>query len=217
MNSNSLNSSPSELIATAWLEPQVADAQRTLVVTQLADEARCAPFAAFLRAMDAAFSVEPDLWNGVFLDVGCGVGHYGVLCRRHYPHLHYLGSDVSAAMLVHARILCPEGFFTQCSFFENVLAGFDLVLIGQVMEMTADPRQALDWVLAEVRSRTFVIFHRLRLTDEPAEQLLEKTYCDLDSPNYLWNRAELMAALERAGIVHYVDEWENTTIVWEKR
>ena len=71
-------------IPGGWDRPEVAEAQRELVIGELCN-ADTLPFKAFVDAMNSE-----GLRTGSLLDVGCGVGHYGVLCERHLPAIRIM-------------------------------------------------------------------------------------------------------------------------------
>lgn len=200
-----------------WHTPDVARAQRQLVETQLADESKCAPFQAFLRALREIFHTAPELETGVFLDVGCGVGHYGVLCNRHYPRLNYFGSDASAAMVAEADAWQPDLHIIETPFEENAFEAFPIVLVSQVMEMLDDPIAALELVLAQMRVGSYLILHRLRWTKAESHAVQEKTYLGLDARNFVWNDRAVLKACMTLGNVMYLDVWEggSATLVVE--
>lgn len=192
-----------------WHTPEVAKAQRQLVETQLADEIKCAPFQAFLRAMREIFHAAPELETGVFLDVGCGVGHYGVLCNRHYPRLNYFGSDASAAMVAEADAWQPDLHVIETPFEDNAFEAFPIVLVSQVMEMLDDPIAALELVLAKMREGSYLILHRLRWTKEASRAVYEKTYLGLDARNFVWNDQAVLRLCMAMGNVKYLDVWDS--------
>ncbi len=74
------------------------------------------------------------------LDVGCGVGHYGVLCEKYYPRLQYYGTDASAAMIEQAKLLVPLGYLDVLEFRENYPGDFDIVLASQAIEPSGGTR-----------------------------------------------------------------------------
>lgn len=163
-----------------WDLPEVAKAQRALVEKQLAAPERVGPFQAFLHAMR-----HIALTHGAFLDIGCGVGHYGVLLAREYPQLRYTGYDASRAMIAEARSLYPQGRFRVRSFECANLWAYDIVMAAQVMEYQDEPWVALEFLLGHAG---WTILHRLRLTDGPSRWLEnEPTYCGNRANNYLWN------------------------------
>lgn len=166
-------------------------------------------------------SVRPGLERGTFLDVGCGVGHYGVLLKRHYPLLFYVGTDASAAMIEEALDLHRHedlrGAFDVRAFAENRFDAFDIVLVSQVMEFTPDPMASLEWALEQMRAGSILILHRLRWGNA-AKRVYEKTYCDRDTQNFIWDGALVTRAVLAHGDILRFEKWETSaTLVIEKQ
>lgn len=196
-----------------WKNRNVAQAQRKLTERQLLTPEDVPPFAAFLRAM--AFWTQRCVVHNL-LDIGCGVGHYRMLLQHYYPTILYKGVDYSEAMIQEALHWQPQGNF-QIKTFEDVrVAGFDLVLVAQVLEYQhPDPWEGLRRLLDQPRDGA-LLFHRLRLTPDPSHWLRdEPTYCGNTADNWLWNLSELEAYLRAAnGTVIYSDSWNlNATLI----
>lgn len=210
-----------------WTLPEIADAQLALVRQQLADDAAGhppAPFAAFHRAM-TFLTARIGEWFSM-LDVGCGVGHYGNLIARKCPTIAYIGTDISSAMIERARkLFSPLGFhqisstpFMRCEFEDNRFESFDVVLVSQALEMTADPVASLHLVLE--RARKYVLLHRLRVPPmtEPSRRTIERTYLGHTAPNMEWNLQEIEDIAKGYGEIIYTDMWDmSLTTIVEKR
>jgi SAM-dependent methyltransferase len=188
-------------IPGGWDRADVAAAQRDLVIGEL-----CAndtlPFMAFIDAMNSM-----KFRAGKLLDVGCGVGHYGVLCERNFPAIRYRGTDASRAMIDEARILAPLCLFDVCEFYENKFADYDIVLASQVVEMDGDSWDRLCLLLSS--AKRYVILNRIRLTPEKSHRITEATYCGHTGYNWLWNMAEIEAEIAHHGSVVYKDVYAN--------
>lgn len=208
-------------IQNPWLLPEVARAQAELTHSQLAatfQGAPPAPFAVFLRALYKTIEHHPEIQHGTLLDVGCGVGHYGVLCERYFPDLIYIGSDFSIEMLRVAWTLAPQGRFIQRNFSANDFTIPDLILVGQVLEYTPNPIESLRWVLSQVKPNAHVILHRLRISIKESHIVQETTYCNYRSQNFVWNQDELLEICVPYGRVGFMEVWDKTnlTLVIEK-
>jgi SAM-dependent methyltransferase len=180
-----------------WDLPEVAAAQHALVTRELIEDATApvGPYAAFRWAMDTI-----GLERGSLLDVGCGSGHYGVLCERFYPRINYYGTDVSDHMTVYARGLAPLGKFSVCEFRDNKFSDHDIVLASQVLEVLDFPFDSLDTIL--LKFKRHIILNRIRTTAEPSHRITEGTYVGNVGRNWLWNLDELTRFIEvRADIV----------------
>lgn len=145
------------------------------------------------------------------LDVGCGVGHYGVLCARYHPEIRYFGTDVSPHMITQAQDLLRgngvRAVLAACPWNESPLAFFDIVLVSQVLELTDDPPAALQFVLEHAKKH--VLLHRLRVRGTPG-RVYEPTYCSYPARNYIWDEAELLKMVSRYGMVPPVEHWEDS-------
>lgn len=179
-----------------WLEPEAALKQRSLVLEQLRHPEKVDVFRYFFKAMR-----HVQLKEGTFLDVGCGVGHYGLIIEKLYPHLRYYGTDISPAMIEQAKELNPLGTFRVCPFEKNRFGDFDVVLISQVMEMTESPWAALETAL--LKCCRYVILHRLRLVKTYDRQFLETSYCG-ETRGFEWNYKKFH---RRIGAIEHEIEW----------
>lgn len=190
-----------------WKQEKVAAAQRDLVLRQLKQPETIAPFAAFITTMRALeLRGEPTL-----LDVGCGVGHYGVVCARFFPAIAYHGVDYSRPMIDEARALCKTGQFHIKEFDKTNFWDYDIVLVSQVLEYQPEPFAALAHALSK-KHRGYVILHRLRLTAGASHKVeSEACYCGYTAPNYEWNQGELIAFVgDNGGLVKRLDKWDNS-------
>jgi len=184
-------------IVGGWDLPEVAAAQHALVIRELTEHttAPVGPYVAFRWAMDMI-----GLEYASLLDVGCGCGHYAVLCERFYPHVNYHGTDVSDPMTVYARQLAPLSTFSVCEFRDNKFGDYDIILASQVLEQLDFPLDALDTIL--LRARQYVILNRIRLTPDVSHRITEATYAGNVGRNWLWNLDDIMQRIEqRAKIV----------------
>ena len=191
-----------------WDRPDVAQAQLTLVTSELAHMDIVGPFVAFRWALQ---QIEPSkgmmMLGTTLLDVGCGVGHYGVLCERYYPGLLYHGSDVYEPMIERARLLAPLGRFSVCPFEDNDFGAYDIVLISQVVETMHNPPAMLRLALGLCKH--IVILNRIRLTLDASHAIEETTYCGNVGREWLWNMAELRKLVADYGTVRYCSIWDN--------
>lgn len=189
-------------ITGGWDRVDVAKAQLKLVTSELQDADHVLPFAEFVKAMEAT-----GVTVGRLLDVGCGVGHYGVLCERHFPFIKYHGTDASAAIIVEAQLLAPLGVFEVREFADNDFEWFDIVLASQVIEIAGNCWQNLRLLLS--RSKNFVILNRIRLTKEPSHPIEESTYCGCSGHEWLWNRSEIERVIWKYGEIVHRSIWDN--------
>lgn len=197
-----------------WKKEEVARAQLELVTKQLGNPQAISPFAAFIRAMNGIALNGISLSGKSLLDVGCGVGHYGVICSKFFPQIEYHGVDYSRAMIAEAKKLCPTGKFRVKEFSDVNFWDYDIVFVGQVLEYLDNPWDGIDELFDE-KHHGIVILHRLRLTEGVSHRIeSEPMYCGLTAQNYQWNLNELTNFIKlKYGKVIDVDLWEgNATL-----
>lgn len=196
----------------SWLRADVAQAQRELVERELLEPEKVEPYRMFKMAMEYVLLKSPavyaqpgkaDCWH--LLDVGCGVGHYGVLCGRYFPNVIYFGSDYAISMIRLAKQVFPDGIYFWDSFEQNKFETFEIVHISQCIELTADPWAALGLVIG--RAARFVILNKLRLADKSGF-IDEDTYGGHKGKIWLWNKHELLEFLSKEWAWKTVFDWE---------
>lgn len=201
-------------IVGGWDRQDVARAQWSLVRQELkADPATIGPYAAFQWAMDII-----GLKDATLLDVGCGVGHYAILCKRLYPDIRYHGTDISQAMIDQARQIAPLATFSVCDFKDNAFEDYDIILAGQVVEQLDNPPASLDLLLT--LARRYIILNRIRLTHAAESHRIEETtYCGNMGRTWLWNREDIIQRIEEYAQIVAVNDWatDQVTFVVKRR
>lgn len=204
-----------------WHTPEVARAQFALTEQELfndMDGKPNAPFREFRRALDWLKDELPR--DFTLFEVGCGIGHYSVICARYVPYAQYFGTDASPAMIEIARLFYrgsePRAFQVS-DWSQNDYSRWDVILVSQMAEMTDDPPAVIEFILA--RAKHFVILHRLR--DGTAQgkmgRVYEPTYCGYTGQNWLWDMNALAEMIARYGMVCYDARWERSaTLIVEK-
>lgn len=171
-----------------WELPAVAESQRQLIERELAANPPAEPYAPLLRAL--ALLAPPA--GATLLDVGCGVGHYGTLLKRHLPAIRYRGTDYSEAMIDAAGAREPALTFHVREFKANAFGAYDIVLASQCIELTPAPWANLQLLIT--RTSGAVILHKIR-TAAKSGFVDEPTYLGNRCKIYLWNLAELTEAI----------------------
>lgn len=184
----------------SWLKPDVAEAQYELVKKELSG-----PWPKVYKAFVKDINYIGANNIKALLDVGCGAGHYGVICAQEWPDLNYTGTDASEHMVKIAQEMVPTGKFECREFFNHDFGAYDVVFASGVMEYTASAWDALDFLLETAQD--FVILHRLHLTDSESHEVVEPTYCGNFVKKMHWNEREI-----RETIV----DWDYT-VVYESR
>lgn len=190
----------------AWLQEATARAQRKLVTEQLRYQNDVEPFNRFRKLLGVLLERAPYLeGGGRMLEVGCGVGHYGVIVKGAAPFLHYTGTDLSPYM-VEAR-LDPDADLRVAEFLENDFGAYDVVLLSQVLEMTVAPRASLEHALANLKRGSWLMLHRLRQDDVGERVVHEPTYGGLPAHNFVWDLDKLLRGLWGWGKVTDIHSW----------
>lgn len=107
-------------------------------------------------------SVYPSHWNSFIkiinsideslnlLDVGCGVGSYFEICRRHCNNVNYTGIDYSEdAISIAKNQWNHDKFFTK-NFYEidtDFISEFNMIHLGALLDVLPNGDEALDFLL----------------------------------------------------------------------
>jgi hypothetical protein len=147
----------------SWRDAAVARQMIELTEAQLQDPDAVAPYRAF-RALLARLLEEGDLPRPAkLLDIGAGAGAYGELLDRWAPgRFEYTGADYSEEILAAARSRWPDRFFVQRDVLTpSALDGHDVVLASAVLDVLAEPEEALAALLGS--DARWVVLHRQRI------------------------------------------------------
>lgn len=192
---------------STWLKNEVADAHMRVILSALSqspDEVE--PIHYFIEAMGLIHPLPG--WS--LLDAGCGAGVYGVICRRRFPGLVYLGTDFSGAMIERAKIINCRGNYAVRQFADNLFSEHDIILLSGILEYVGT-WDYLKIVLSSMKN--YLILHRIRITDGPSRQFDEETYCGNIEPHYEWNRKNLFDLLGNVTDIAWKDGLQHTLIV----
>jgi SAM-dependent methyltransferase len=148
------------------------------------------------------------------LDIGCGIGMYGVLLRKYCDkRFEYSGCDFSPAMIRTAEKLNPGCSFTQADArtLEFDDKSFDVVWISALLEHVPE----FDRVLAEAArvGRKYLLLHRLFVHEEPTQRQIlttganEYPYEGFSYPRTVRNITEFDAAVAQFGTIVNRQPW----------
>lgn len=115
----------------------------------------------FLKMM-GLFEKETNL-----LDIGCGVGSYSELCRRHLHNIRYTGVDYSDDAISIAKENWPFSNFIRKNVNEidhDFISKYDIVHMGALLDVLPNAEEVLDRILKF--SVDYVILSRVDISDE---------------------------------------------------
>jgi len=183
-----------------WRRRGAAPEMLELVRAQLEEAETVAPFRGFRYALDAVIAdAQPDQPLRL-LDIGCGVGHYSELVERWYAgRVEYAGVDVSDEMLEVAAATWPGRRFERDDVLAHAIDydGYDVLLVGALVDVLHEWRVALDAVLGSVAP--YVILHRQRVSPRRTVVRRAAGYAGGTTYRTVLSEADLAAAFERHG------------------
>jgi len=186
----------------SWLSREFAEQQYAVV----SDELRGIYPDVYLVFLEAMASVSP---KTSLLDIGCGVGGYGFVCKKSFHKMRYMGTDISKHMVEFAGGILPGGDFRTCEFFDNFELDYasdaDVILASGSMEYTEAPFEALHALLWQTHAT--IILHRLHLTPESSHEVSELAYCDEHINKMHWNKQELCDTISTTRKISWMKEW----------
>ena len=148
------------------------------------------------------------------LDVGCGIGTYGILLRKYAGKtFDYHGCDFSAAMIQTAARLNPGCEFSQADARQLPFPdqSFDVVWISALLEHVPE----FDQVLREAArvGRKYLLLHRLFLHAGPTERQIlttkanEYPYEGFSYPRTIRNADEFDGEIAKFGRIVRRQPW----------
>lgn len=147
------------------------------------------------------------------LDLGCGCGVYGELCRREIPEVEYHGSDYSSEAIAIAKSSFKGlDFFVGDIFKWDYLntPDVDVIHAGALLDVLPNGNQAFIQIhsIAESCNCENIIIGRIRFTPGRSGYSTYKAYDLIDTYEYRHNRKEFMEITESLG--YYLIEQNNS-------
>ena len=134
-------------------------------------------------------------------DIGCGVGVYSELCRRHFPSLKYIGCDYSEVALK----IASNHWLGSSTLFKGEYQDLtpDMFRVGDVLvangllDILPNGDEAVEHFLS--LGIKHVIFQRINLTNSPSFHKVYKAYDVIDTYQYHHQISNLADIIERYG------------------
>lgn len=184
--------------AEAWHAREVAEAQH------LAYQPLLAAMHAGRPRQDLRVAVEAVRWTGMktprLLEVGCGSGYYSEVLRAAAIPMHYVGADISRAMVTLGAQQYPWIPFVVANGEHLPFAGrsFDIVFNGVSLMHMAEP--ALAVAEASRVAGSWCIFHTVPLVLEGPGVVYRKMAYGRPCVETIFGEAEFHAMLRGCGL-----------------
>jgi len=138
------------------------------------------------------------------LDLGCGCGVYGELCRRELPDVKYYGSDYSIEAIDIAK-----SNFKGLDFFVGDIFSWDysktpkvdIIHAGALLDVLPNGNDAFRKInlIAESCNCKSIIIGRIRFTPGKSGYSIYKAYDLIETYEYRHNRKEFTVLVESLG------------------
>jgi ubiquinone/menaquinone biosynthesis C-methylase UbiE len=166
----------------------------------------------FRRGVELVRELPIDKFS--LLDVGCGIGGYGILLRKYGGKtFEYRGCDFSAAMIQTAGKLNPGCEFSQADARQLPFSdrSFDVIWISALLEHVPE----FDQVLKEAArvGKKYLLLHRLFLHSGPTQRQIltskanEYPYEGFSYPRTIRNADEFDAEIAKFGTIVRRQPW----------
>ena len=147
----------------------------------------------FLYALDRVTPAPKNI-----LDMGCGVGVYYELCKRHHPELKYSGIDYSSDAIQIARRKW-EGGSWKVKSYEDLTSedakNYDLLHAGALLDVLPNGDEAFSFLLSLGFKN--IIFGRVKLTHESSYSEVYKAYDKINTYAYYHNAGNLLKLISK--------------------
>lgn len=152
------------------------------------------------------------------LDIGCGVGTFHELCRRHYPTLKYTGADYSSDAIELAKNKWGGDHWDVRDYKDLTTEDakkYDLLHAGALLDVLPNGDDALSFLL-ELGFK-YLILGRVKFTRKGSHFIEYDAYDKIPTYAYSHNLESLMDSTNKAGYrVMLTGEMNSCTVILKK-
>ena len=146
------------------------------------------------------------------IDIGCGVGAYYALIKRHFPELHYSGYDYSkqAIDLAHSTWRVPYFYVRDYKgFTPHEFKDSDVIVANALCDVCEDGDACLEKLLSLQSGH--LIIQRVRIVDNESYAKPYRVYGEIDTFEFYHNEQNLYHTIKEYGYTivdkpYYQDE-----------
>ena len=143
------------------------------------------------------------------VDVGCGIGAYYALCKKHFPELKYVGIDYSPYAISLAMTHWNHTSFLTLDYKElspRYFTSSDLLVANALCDVLDNGDECLDFILG--LDVPYVMLQRVKLTDKPSFYKRYKAYRQVDTVEFYHNKETLFNITVKHNYVSLFDTHE---------
>lgn len=169
----------------------------------------------FLKAIGTSVAFN----NASLLDLGCGVGTYKELCKRHLPNILYTGMDYSSEAIDMAREAWGPAWEWIVGDYKSlnlVDAGkYDILHVGAMLDVLPNGDEALEFLLSLGFKN--IIIGRAKITEEESNFREYTAYDKIQTYAYSHNIDNLLRMFKQFGYAPtYQGPLNSCTILLQK-
>jgi len=183
-----------ENILDSWKNKEVFEKQLSLNLKEL-EATYPAHWTAFITFMTL---LKPKVKT--VLDVGCGVGAYSELCRRHFQEIKYIGMDYAEEAIEVASKRWP-GIEFKCKNYKDLtpddLRGVDVLHACSLHNVLPDGDECLDFLLG--LKAKYVILGKILITGKASFYSTYMAYNTIQTYLYRHNYLGLYSLFKKHG------------------
>jgi trans-aconitate methyltransferase len=168
----------------------------------------------FLNAIEELVGMK----KATLLDIGCGVGTYKELCRRHTPAIEYTGMDYSQEAIDIAQQKWGEDNWRvgdYQSLTEEDAQNYDILHAGALLDILPNGDEALSFLLGLGFKN--IILGRLKFTPKESTYTEYRAYNKIQTYAYYHNVNSLLATCEDSNYNVLLDGESNSCTVILKK